>query len=276
MNSLSRCKPLLGTYVEVSVWGRVSDRCLIEQSEAAFRAIAKIHNLMSFHCPESELSKMNRLAVNAQFEVSEPMLNVLQLADSLHKSTHGLFDLSVAAKLVNSGKLPTPSFWTHPPTECFGNWADIELDGNFIEFAKPLLLDLGGIAKGFAVDQAIKTARSEISMVVNAGGDIAMTKWQNQTIGIKHHNAKHFEVPMLNAAVASSSSYYHGESSVIINPLTGQACKSKDTYTAFAASCMIADAMTKVACLAKDSVKQVAQSFGAVTLQIDSKNAIRI
>jgi thiamine biosynthesis lipoprotein len=274
LNTLSRCKPMLGTYVEISVSGKVSNTDLIKQSEAAFAAISKIHHTMSFHCPDSELSKMNRLAIKAPFEVSEPMLKVLQLADRLHKATKGLFDLSIAPKLIALGHLPSQPHWTEQDLEHCGTWSDIELRGSNIEFKKPLLLDLGGIAKGLAVDQAIQTVSSDVSIVVNAGGDIAMSRWENQTIDIKHCSGKLIEVTMIDAAVASSSSYYNAGNSNIINPLIGQASKSEDTFSAFAPSCMIADAMTKVAYLMNQNVKPIAQTFGAVTLRIDNANHV--
>ena len=53
-----RCRPILGTFVEMQAFGTNADE-LEDAIEAAFLAIAQVHRLMSFHDPESEVSLMN-------------------------------------------------------------------------------------------------------------------------------------------------------------------------------------------------------------------------
>lgn len=102
MNSLSRCKPLLGTYVELTISAEESDDMLIDMSIAAY---AEIENLMSFHNPDSELSHINfayKQACKISHETEEVLLKALEIS----KLSNGLFDISIAAKLIEQGLSP--------------------------------------------------------------------------------------------------------------------------------------------------------------------------
>ncbi|MBV1885756.1 MAG: FAD:protein FMN transferase, partial [Parvibaculaceae bacterium] len=174
MNTLSRCKPLLGTFVEVSVSANTSDKELIALSNQAFDEIDIIHRLMSFHDETSELSRLNKTAHLKPHMLSKDMGAVLSQALSLSALTDGLFDVSIGQELVAQGSLPNHLARQHSS----GSWKDIVLDEEKVFFKKPLLIDLGGIAKGYAVDCALKKLSSAHSALVNAGGDLACTDWQ--------------------------------------------------------------------------------------------------
>ncbi|MEM7019497.1 MAG: FAD:protein FMN transferase [Pseudomonadota bacterium] len=251
MNSISRCKPLLGTYVEVSIEAEENDSRLLEMSAAAFAEIEKIHHLMSFHDPESELSKLNRHAYSAPYAVSAEMLEILSQALELSRLTNGLYDVSIAPSLIQIGHLPD-----HGYTTCEdANWQDISIYQDAIKFEKALALDLGGIAKGYAVDQAIALFNDEARVVINAGGDLRMTHWQEQQIGIRYRvndGVSIVEVPMLAGAVATSADYYMDGMGAIVCPETKEVMRTCSSYSVFADTCMLADALTKVAFLSED------------------------
>ena len=58
---MRRAKPLLGTFVEIAVAGADDGEAAVE---AAFAAVARVHRLMSFHAPDSDLSRLNREAAS--------------------------------------------------------------------------------------------------------------------------------------------------------------------------------------------------------------------
>ncbi len=62
-----------------------------------------------------------------------------------------------------------------PVADAEASWRDVHLDGCTLRFARPLALDLGGIAKGYAVDRAVAAmqAAGAAAGLVNAGGDLA-------------------------------------------------------------------------------------------------------
>jgi len=185
-NSVSRCKPLLGTYVEISISGMASDRYLLDQSEKAYKAIELVQSTMSFHDSSSELSIINQQALCQPVALSKNMYKILSKVDEFNHDSSGLFDPSIAPALISSEMLPrtlgTISYRINGDN--YGSWRDVVLEHRSIRFRKPVLLDLGGIAKGFAVDQALAAIDPELTIVINAGGDIAMNHWQNQSVGI--------------------------------------------------------------------------------------------
>lgn len=252
-NTLTRCKPLLGTYVEISVSGDETDDTLIEQSNSAFAAIQLVQSKMSFHDPSSELSVINQNALNDWIELSPSMSKVLSKVDQLNKDTDGSFDPSIAPVLLSSGSLPRHQNSNRDDSIAdAGVWRNVEVGDHRIRFHSPMVLDLGGIAKGFAVDQALACIATSLVCTVNAGGDIGMSHWQDQSIdilfGTKDRRATK-EMKMQNSCLASSASYRNSGRSVIINPKSTQAQQSNNTYSVFAPDCMTADALTKAAWL---------------------------
>ena len=141
----------MGTFVHISASGPSSET--VEPAiENAFRAVEQVERLMSFHDSQSELFRINREARIQPQTVHPWTYAVLRRALWIATLSDGLFDISVAPLLVEAGLLPR----TQGSASASGNGQSLELlPHNQIYFTQPMLLDLGGIAKGFAVDQAI-------------------------------------------------------------------------------------------------------------------------
>src|SRR5215475_1309523 len=92
--SLRRARPLLGTFVEIVVSG------------AAFAVVARVHRLMSFHDPDSDVSRLNRDAAKGPVAVDPWTFQVLQIAEDLRRRSAGVFDVAVASALQAIGLLP--------------------------------------------------------------------------------------------------------------------------------------------------------------------------
>ena len=101
-DSLRRARPSLGTLVDVRVSG-APQPVLAAGMAAAFAAIEQVHRLMTFHSPDSDLSRLNRQAARESVEVHAWTWQVLFAARSLWEHTGGLFDCSVAPALVRAG-----------------------------------------------------------------------------------------------------------------------------------------------------------------------------
>lgn len=271
MNLLSRCRPLLGTFVEVSVSENVSDKALIDLSSQAFEEIDRIQCLMSFHDDTSELSALNKTAHITPHMISKDMWAVLSQALSLSALTDGLFDVSIGQELVAQGSLPN-HLARRPST---GTWKDIVLDEEQIFFKQPLLLDLGGIAKGYAVDCALKKLAGATSARVNAGGDLACTDWQTTPVTIRNPQANGMGVtfPMCAPAVATSGCYFQEARSVMIDPHTRKPVERKESVSVFAPTCMLADALTKIAYLDEHS-SALMQQLNAQAVSIDGQGNV--
>src|SRR5215468_5080863 len=150
---IRRCRPLLGTYVEVALLAESPERASAAL-EAAFAAVARVQRLMSFHDPASDVSRTNRDAAREAVLVDAWTFHVLEAARDLHRSTRGVFDVGVAPWLQRWGYLPdTPA--CRAPARRAGAEPAFELGpGLRVRFRRAAAIDLGGIAKGFAVDRA--------------------------------------------------------------------------------------------------------------------------
>lgn len=163
---LRRCRPLLGTFVEITA---ASEDAIGE----AFAAIAEVHRLMSAHEAKSDLSRANRFAYLRPVKVHEWTAHVLERALHWAEESKGLFDPVRAGNCaLRHGFIPRHS--DQPRPDLAADWRSIELRGRWVRLARPSCIDLGGIAKGFAVDLAIEALRSAgcSQGLVNAGGDL--------------------------------------------------------------------------------------------------------
>lgn len=267
---INRCRPLLGTFVELNLSGDMAEEQLIQISNTAFDEIERVHNSLSFHQPDSALSQLNKALIKHPKQgitLSEDLNTVLTFAATLYQKTAGYYDISIAPTLVAQQYLPNhllaETFST--PTE-FGNFSHITIQDKIIYSELPTFFDLGGIAKGYAVDRAIATLPNNVTGSINAGGDMYMIDWQSQSVKIKYANRSRAlkKIIMRNKALATSASYYRHEGSLFLNTKTGHFINSKGSVSVFADCTMIADALTKVALIMpRKAAKNVLQEFNA-------------
>lgn len=218
---------------------------MLTHSLAAFAEIERIERITSFHDPLSELSRLNREAASRTVKVGREMARALAYGLRLSRLTDGVFDFTVAAsELVRTGSLPD-----HGPTaDREATWRDIRMEDDRIRFRKPLLIDLGGIAKGYAVDRAMAVLPPDLDASVNAGGDLRLQPWRGRTVAIKvpskANRRRLLEVPMRACSVATSASYYGTK---LVCPVRRREIADPRSVSVFAETCMQADALTKVA-----------------------------
>lgn len=278
-----RAQPWLGTIVSIragDAGDKKSDAKVHAALDAAFAAISKVHALMSFHDPESELSQLNRCAHLAPVAVSEWTYQVIQHGIAIADASDGLFDFTVASDLVASGMLPLPYDSADIPKNNSRrpSFRDVRLrPQRRIRFAKPLWIDLGGIAKGFAVDLAVAALREHgvEAGSVNAGGDIRLFGPRPETIWVRKPEDSHSLMPVIElheAAIATSASYFcqrpsaDGPASAIVNPVCGRPSGFDMSVSVLAPDCMTADALTKVVTLSEDNEHPALKHFGASAL----------
>ena len=200
--TVQRCKPALGTFVEMAITGPYSTSDLMAMSDQAFEAMYHIERIMSFHDPDSELSYINQTAQYTPCIVSPHLETVLQLALTLSKQSNGVYDIAKpVATLMDRGHLPKQSIIP------VSTWEAIDLSNHTIQYHQPLLMDLGGIAKGYAVDQALSTFPQDTSVTINAGGDLRMSHWQSKSAWIQtpYHR---LPITMQGPALATSNTMH--------------------------------------------------------------------
>jgi thiamine biosynthesis lipoprotein len=129
-----------------------------------------------------------------------------------------------------------------------------------VRYARPLCVDLGGIAKGYAVDVAIAALRAHAvtSARVNAGGDLRVIGPEAEPVHVRTGGPNGVLMPLasvVDGAVATSA--FAGARrrvagrwiTPLIDPRPGLPVMSTRTVSVIAPTCMVADALTKVVAL---------------------------
>lgn len=280
-----RARPLLGTFVEIEV-GAAAAR-VDAAVEAAFADVAEVHRLMSFHEPDSDVSRLNREACARAVVVHEWTYQVLQTAIELHRRSGGVFDIGVAPVLQAKGLLPRfdgdAAIAGGPLRE------GIELLPNrAVRFRNhEVRIDLGGIAKGFAVDRA-RDALGRFGIasgLVNAGGDLVAFGDAPQTIHLRDPRDPRrliCSIALSNEALASTARRFDPfrsaatDDTAVINPATSSPASTFAGVSVRSPSCMIADALTKVVMILGTDASELLAEYGAGALLVSPGGDVQI
>jgi thiamine biosynthesis lipoprotein len=277
-SSVRRAQPLLGTFVEIVASGAPRD-ALHEAIGQAFGTVADVHRLMSFHEDASDVSRLNREAATRPVRVHPWTGEVVRLASELYEASGGLFDIAIADALQRLGLLPRFDVDRPAPAGAPRPGPAVELlPGNRVRFTRPdVRIDLGGIAKGFAVDRAVATLRAcgVLRGLVNAGGDVAVFGPEAYTVDVRDPRRPGrilLRVEIRDEAIASSGSAVDrtaaagGAVMAIVDPGSGRPATAVHGASVRAPSCVIADALTKLVVLAGQSADALLARYGASAL----------
>ena len=236
---MRRCRPLLGTFVEIEC-----DRA--DVIDAGFAAIERVHQLMSAHAFDSDVSRVNRLSHVKPVEVHEWTARVIERALSWSKRSEGAFDVVRAGRsALELGLLPRHF---DQPRAIASHWRLLEIQGLSVGLLKPGCIDLGGIAKGFAVDCALSALRNAgcEKGLVNAGGDLSAFGSQVHRISIVEPSTRAplLEYDLRDAAMATSGGLPN-RGSLTFDHLTNVQSEWTSVTVISAYACD-ADALTKV------------------------------
>jgi thiamine biosynthesis lipoprotein len=264
---MNAMRPLLGTYVRIRVRGAPPE-VSAPAVNAAFDAIALVQERMSAFDPHSDLGRIQRDAHHKAVCVHPWTYEVLQLAQGLHAQSEGLFDPGVAPQLAAWGLLPAGLSGSTS-----SSIMQLSLQNGQVRSAGPCHLDLGGIAKGFAVDRAIDALQAHgiTCASVNAGGDLRVIGPEAEAIYLRQ---PHRPQPVLagllqDGACATSAIYFSQQThagqtiSALVHPQRRQALQSPDSFSVIAPLCAVADALTKVLALTRQTTLPCFADFGA-------------
>ena len=268
---MRRAQPWLGTLVEVTIADATDAPASDLAFSRAFNAIATVHQLMSFHDPESDVSRINRAAHGADIVVDAHTARVLGAALALWSQSEGVFNPLCASKLVEWDYLPAPGgplpAWATPTCA-------LELEGCRVIKHAPAWIDLGGIAKGYAVDVAAATlaASGVRSGCVNAGGDLLAFGDRDWPVLLRdpaHPCAPGYATEVRDCALATSAIYFSRKEhkgcprSALLHGREGRPVLRAGSVSVSAPSCMMADALTKVVAATGDVHHPALEKHGA-------------
>jgi len=152
-------------------------------ANAAFSRIAELDDIMSDYSPTSELTRLSQGAGGPPQEVSPDLFYVLCKAQQMARMTDGAFDVTVGPivrlwrRARRQHELPKSDRLTQALERIGFRKLQLDEATHSVQLSESgMVLDLGGIAKGYAADEALKVlVRSGMSSsLVAAGGDIAV------------------------------------------------------------------------------------------------------
>ena len=278
-NRVRRARPSLGTFVEITARGD-SESKLHGAIDQAFEAVARVDRTMSFHHAGSDISRVNCEAFQRKVTVDPWTWSVLQAAQKLSHESDGLFDVTVARKLMQWNYLPR-----RYQNVSEANWRDIVLEKNCtVRFRQRVIIDLGGIAKGFAVDRAVEALKRAgvPSGVVNAGGDLRVFGLKSELVHLRRPDEPMQlagAIKLCDRALATSAIYFAQRrfGRVVESPLLdGRTCRSSRkliSVSVAASACMIADALTKIVFILREKSRPLLARYHADALLLERDGA---
>lgn len=263
-------KYLMNTVCEIKVLARVKPTKALEK---AFEAMKRIDSLAGKEGEGSEVVEVN---CGKRERVSREVCEIIKEGLKISKWTKGSFDITIGALTTiwdfYNKKIPTQQEIIEAMK--LVNYQQLDFNSCKIKFKqKGIMLDLSGIAKGYAIDLAVEELKKEgiKTGLVNAGGDIRVFGYKVWKIGVQNPRGKGIiEILSLkDMAVATSGDYekyfvkdgkrYHH----LINPKTGKPAEKCIQVTVITETATRADGLaTGVFVMGEEGVK-VLEEVGA-------------
>jgi thiamine biosynthesis lipoprotein len=258
-------QPHMGTRFQIIVYAR-NAATASRASDAAFERIARLDDTMSDYNPRSELMSLCQRAGGPPVPVSEDLFQVLARSQALAERTDGAFDITVGPvvrlwrRARRQHEMPAADELAQA-RELVGH-EKLRLDPRARTaqlLKKGMLLDLGGIAKGYAADQALAILKRHgiTSALVVAGGEVAVSApppgrkgWRIGIAPLESPEKPPTRFLLLHDAAVSTSGdaeqyvelggkrYSH-----IVDPRTGIGVMGRSSVTIVAANATTSDGM---------------------------------
>lgn len=258
-----REEAIMGTRVAVQLWSE--DPALAERAmDAVIGEMHRTDELMSTYKPGSQLSQVNEHAYERPVQVDADLIDVVEKSLEYSRLSDGVFDVTYASV----GYLFDYRKHVHPTDAQIAaalpavdyRQVVVDHDARTIRFLKPgMRIDLGGIAKGWAVDRGIDILR-ELGIehaMVNAGGDTRLLgdrRGKPWIVGIRdprNEGKVVTRIPLQDEALSTSGDYerYFEEDGVryhhILEPGTGRSPKAVRSVTVIGPTATHTDGLTK-------------------------------
>lgn len=234
-------------------------------TDAAFTRVEVLNSILSDYDPDSEISRLSRTSgAGRAVPVSRELWHVLEISQAIAERTDGAFDITIGP-LVNlwrrarrKGELPTPEWIAEMRARVGFRKLRLDPQQHTAELLAPeMRLDVGGIAKGVAVDEALAVlrARGIARALVAASGDIGASDappgqpgWKIEVAALDAEGAPPAQIVWLrNSAVSTSGDTFQRVEiggvrySHIVDPRTGIGLTDHSLVTVLGPDCTTTD-----------------------------------
>ncbi|MFY8348948.1 FAD:protein FMN transferase [Pseudoalteromonas sp. SSM20] len=253
---------IMGTSVKVTFWH--NDEVHAKKIASAFFAeMQRINQLMSPYIESSELYSINKNAGIKEVVIGEELYQLIKLSIDISNQTNGAFDITFASVgfLYNYRERIKPNQELLQNNQALIDYRQIKLNPqkqSVLLAQKGMKIDLGGIAKGYAVDNAVSLLKTlgVTSALVSAGGDTkALGKHGERpwllAIQDPRKKGKHaIQLPMEDEAISTSGDYerYFIKDGIrhhhIIDPKTGRSASEVQSVSIIGAKSVMTDALS--------------------------------
>jgi thiamine biosynthesis lipoprotein len=244
---------IMGTIVTIEIVGVGSPDDFSGGIDRAFGWFAEVEKRCSRFDPESEL---RRLWESGQAtSASELLFSAVEFALEVARETRGAFDPAVGTRLEARGinREYRSGLMTASGLHAGASYEDVMLDrtNRTIAFRQPLVLDLGAVAKGLAIDLAARELQPFTNFAIDAGGDLFLAgrnaAGEPWSAGIRHpvRDREVLDVVRVSdMAVCTSGNY---ERQHLIDPRVDSPAAALSSATVIAPTAMLADALATAA-----------------------------
>jgi FAD:protein FMN transferase len=259
----------MGTVVTIQVVGHGEDDTRrAERAECVARAAAWFHSIekcCSRFDSESELRQLTD-RVGAPVPVSPMLYEAIRFALSVAEESAGAFDPTVGQRMeargfdrnYQTGQVVSSGIASSFLDGVSGRDVLLDAEAQTVTLLKPLVLDLGAVAKGLAVDVAARELAPFENFAVDAGGDLYLgghnVDGEPWSVGIRHprENSLIETLHVSNTAVCTSGDYERKSATDervhhIMDARTGESAAALASVTVVAPSAMVADALATAA-----------------------------
>jgi thiamine biosynthesis lipoprotein len=253
---------LMGTSVSVELWHE--DAVVGEQLVAEVMAeYQRIDELMSTYKDSSEITRVNLHAADGSVVISAELFNLIADSLEISRRSAGAFDVSYESVGFmydyRAGQRPDSAAIASALPAIDYRGIRLDSERSTVAFARPgMRINLGGIAKGYAVERAARWLRSQgvEHAVLNAGGDTRVVgdrRGQPWVVGIRNprsENAVVTRIPLVDEAISTSGDYErffeeNGERvHHIINPRSGRPTEELMSVTVIGPDALLTDALS--------------------------------
>ena len=165
MPTITLARHAMATRFEIVLHGE-NPVALRAAGEEALAEIDRLESQLSLYLPTSEIAHLNARAARQPVKVTPSLLGLLQHAQKLHQETGGTFDITIAPLvrcwgfMGGTGRIPTPEEVAHAKSNVGMQHVLLNGEDFTVRFAREgVMIDLGAIGKGYAIDQAADILR---------------------------------------------------------------------------------------------------------------------